>query len=139
MKKLGKARVIWCHAAGWPIHYGFCPSEKAWNRVLKEYKAPSEPYPTKDATIQTFTSSRSRTFCLLTVAERIDDYNDPNGTVGLIVHEATHIWQQVLISMGETDKPGCEIEAYAIQQITQQLLLAYEASRLRLFRRKKKK
>jgi hypothetical protein len=36
---------------------------------------------------------------------------------GLLAHEATHIWLDWLRSMGE-DKPGDEITAYAIQNLT---------------------
>lgn len=43
---------------------------------------------------------------------------------GLLVHEATHVFQYACTEMGET-KPGEEIEAYAIQWISQQLMWAY--------------
>lgn len=44
---------------------------------------------------------------------------------GLLVHEATHIWQAWCASAGETE-PGDETEAYSIQWISQQLMWEFE-------------
>jgi hypothetical protein len=43
----------------------------------------------------------------------------------LLVHEAVHIWQDVKHRIGE-DNPSSEFEAYAIQNISQELMLAYK-------------
>ena len=42
----------------------------------------------------------------------------------LLVHEAVHVWQRILHSMGETD-PSPEFEAYSIQGIAQNLMQSY--------------
>ena len=41
--------------------------------------------------------------------------------VGLLTHEATHIWQSIRDRIGERN-PGAEFEAYSVQWITQQLI-----------------
>lgn len=46
-------------------------------------------------------------------------------TYGLIVHEAVHVYQRTVESMGE-DSPSVEFEAYQIQAIAQRLMEMYE-------------
>jgi hypothetical protein len=53
--------------------------------------------------------------------------------VGLIVHEAMHVWRFVREKMGERE-PSLEFEAYAMQAISQNLIDAYEKTRGRLTR-----
>lgn len=52
---------------------------------------------------------------------------------GILVHEATHVWQQVRKTIGE-ELPSVEFEAYAMQAIAQGLLNAYEKTRGKIFR-----
>lgn len=44
----------------------------------------------------------------------------------ILVHEAVHVWQAHCEFIGE-DNPGVEVEAYAIQAISKQLMLSYDA------------
>ncbi|MDP1817983.1 MAG: hypothetical protein Q8K92_26255 [Leadbetterella sp.] len=44
--------------------------------------------------------------------------------VGLITHEAVHVWQEIKVSMGEHD-PSSEFESYSVQMLTQRIFEAY--------------
>jgi hypothetical protein len=121
-------KVVWCERGFLPTFYGFCPSEKAWRRDMKK-RGLDEPYPTTDARCTTFVQKSSgKTSVLVTVGEHIDDKDDPVGVVGLIVHEAVHVWQSVKEDIGESS-PSKEFEAYALQHIVQQLFGAYAKTR----------
>jgi len=45
--------------------------------------------------------------------------------VGLLIHEAVHVWQNVRDLISE-DRPSREFEAYSIQSIAQKLIDAYK-------------
>lgn len=74
------------------------------------------------------TASRTRT-CLVTVAAR-----PPLNTAALLVHEAAHVWQDICEGIGEA-RPSSEFEAYALQNIVEDLFTAYEKTRGPLFTR----
>lgn len=46
---------------------------------------------------------------------------------GLLVHEAMHIWRRIREELGEHE-PSAEMEAYAMQWISQELMQAYLGS-----------
>ena len=114
------------------VKIGFCPNEKAWRKYLKSINLPALPYPDSDACVQTFTCGAERS-CLVCVHPKFDRlYRSKHvSVVGLLVHECTHVWQQVLKHIGETEKPSSEIEAYNIQYIFQQIYSAYIRTRIK--------
>lgn len=50
---------------------------------------------------------------------------DPISVVGLLAHEAVHVWQSVQNYIGE-EHPSREFEAYSIQRILQDLLFSHQ-------------
>lgn len=60
---------------------------------------------------------------------------EPRIVADLLIHEATHIWQDIREGIGE-EKPSSEFEAYAMQNISAELFAAYEKTRGPLFRKR---
>lgn len=121
-------KVQWLTRGHFPTYVGFCPSAKAWRREMRRLDALDEPYPDTDAKCTRF-QVPGKTVVLITMAERLDE-KDALGRVGLLVHEVVHAWQYVCEDMGQRDRAGKEIEAYAIQTLTLDLLAAYSRTRL---------
>ena len=89
----------------------------------------SEPYPDTDGRCCTFENTKDSKVCVIvTISERIDVKNEPVAIVGLIVHEAAHVWQAIKKDIGEV-QPSPEFESYALQWIVMQLLDAYARTR----------
>lgn len=121
-------KVVWCNRGWYPIYYGFCPSEKAWKSALKRLGITSEPYPDTDGKC-TFLEKNGKDLCAIVT---IKDHSDPTEVIGILVHEAMHIWQAIKENIGEKD-PGHEQEAYAMQAMTMELIDAYNKTRKNLF------
>lgn len=120
-----KDRVVWCRQGWFPVPYGFVPSEKAWRAEMRGLKC-HEQYPASDARTTSFEKAGNLRL-YVTLNERLDSRN-PVGIVGLLVHEAVHVWQGMCEHCGE-DRAGKETEAYAIQLISSELIEAYSSTR----------
>lgn len=129
------SKTIWCDRGFQPHFFGFCPDEAAWKRLLRSFNHPTPvPYPVSAGACSIFDHSPGgKSSSVVTIAQDVDKRCTKQEIVGLIVHEATHVYQHMLESMGEKN-PSTEFEAYSMQGITQSLLSAYEASRKKLFR-----
>jgi hypothetical protein len=106
-------------------HLALCLSEAEYLAATKHLNI-SSPSPWinagADATMHTFETQDGQQSCIVCLGPV--DERSPIEIAGLLVHEATHIWQRYAESMGE-DRPGAEQEAYAIQAISQELMEAY--------------
>ena len=124
--------VLWIDRAMMelPMYVGLCISEKAFERELKRIKVDRANTPEwisnsqSDATAHYFEESESGRNCAIICMRNMDD-RDRVEVNGLLVHEAVHIWQWVKRYIGE-DNPSKEFEAYSIQHIAQELMIAYE-------------
>lgn len=125
--KVTTDKVKWLDGGFLPIYFCFCPSEKAWDREMKRLKIKDEPYPTTNGRCTTFFNLEGDVHdCIfVTIDSGIAKKFSRVQIEGVIIHEAVHVYQEALKSMGE-EKPGIEMEAYSIQGIAMQLLNAYE-------------
>uniref|UniRef100_A0A6M3LR09 Uncharacterized protein n=1 Tax=viral metagenome TaxID=1070528 RepID=A0A6M3LR09_9ZZZZ len=109
-----------------PFCIGLCLSERAFKAELKKLKVPRETWPewvspVHDAHVVTVSQESTRTkLCFVCV----DGVSDGEAMLGILVHEATHVWQAICEDMGE-DEPSSEFEAYALQKISQGLISAW--------------
>jgi hypothetical protein len=125
------SRVIWCDRGWQPHHYGFCPDKAAWDREMKRLGVTGTAYPATDGACSHFTNLKEASNCtIVTISTK---KRPPLVIVGLIVHEAMHVWREVRDSIGERH-PSAEFEAYSLQAITQNLISAYEKTRGKLCR-----
>jgi hypothetical protein len=109
-----------------PVYYGLCQSEKEFRKELKRLGIPKKDRPEfinpgADATVHFFEkdNATSAIVCLGSA-----DCHTPDEIVGLLIHEAVHIWQEIRSNIGEKN-PSSEFEAYSIQTIAQRLIEAY--------------
>lgn len=75
-----------------------------------------------DATTHTYTNKEGKMCCLVALATW--EGRDPVGIVGLLIHEAVHVWQHMCENIGEKN-PSSEFEAYSIQWISQELMRSF--------------
>ncbi len=120
-------KTFWVKCPLFPtFYYGFCPSEKAWYHEFKRLGKKDIPtYPKADGHAFFFNSNYAEVKgdCALVTLSNAEG-KDPIVIAGLLVHEAVHVKQRILRSIGE-DNVGDETEAYLLQTISQDLLWAY--------------
>lgn len=112
-----------------PICFGLCKDEESFKKELKRLGIKKKDRPDfmknghSDATAHFFDTSNNASHCCIVCVP-----NNKKATkvqiYALLVHEAVHIWQHIKENIGER-WPGAEQEAYAIQNISQELFMAY--------------
>lgn len=119
------AKVVWLDRGWQPVFYGFCPSEAAWKREMRKMKVKGEAYPGNAGCVTTFTHD-GKTCCIVTLGEAAEAPGRTRVEIaGLLVHEATHVWQKVREAMNDPGQPSVEFEAYSVQAIFQGLYQAW--------------
>lgn len=113
-----------------------CLTEEHFLQACKHMRVKSPPdfmsSTHANATMHTFSGERGVT-CVVCMGDCAN--RDPVEIVGLLTHEAVHVWQEYCAAIGEK-QPAVEQEAYAVQSITQSLVDEYDRQRP-LFRREK--
>lgn len=115
-----------------PYCYALCLSESEFTRELRRLKIPPAKQPAfigngissgSNATTHFFEKNKGNN--LSAVVCLGDTKKIPiESILALLTHESVHIWQAIRDEIGET-KPSHEFEAYAIQQIAQNLMQSY--------------
>lgn len=123
------AQARWCDRTlvENPYYVGLCLSEEAFQRELRRLRVPRSSWPVwvsanGDATTHFFENGSGRLMAIVSIRPRGDV--TPIQVASLLVHEAVHVWQEARASMGEIH-PSPEFEAYSIQGIAQNLMVAY--------------
>lgn len=111
-----------------PYHLGLCLSAKAFRKALRGLGIPKADRPGfvtpgSDATTYFFERG-DKGLCAIVCIGRKPKGTSRSAVCGLLIHEAMHVWQRARRAMGE-HAPGDEGEAYAVQNIAQQLMEAY--------------
>lgn len=123
--------IAWCSKTlvQNPWNYCLVLTQKELEKVLKKNKIneiadDDERLKSAAATVSFYTSPKG---CKIAIVKLGQNYKKYSKIVmySLLVHEATHIWQAVRETLYE-DEPSSEFEAYSIQKISYELMLAYE-------------
>lgn len=105
-----------------------CLSERDFRTALRELNVPKDRSPAwvdacASAACHTFTREGAMPTCVVCLRDAFGE--DPIVVAGLLVHEAVHVWQTAREALTPTSAPGIELEAYAIQNISQELMRAF--------------
>ncbi|OGW44468.1 MAG: hypothetical protein A2Y66_01875 [Nitrospirae bacterium RBG_13_41_22] len=116
---MDKAVIKYYNIGPYPVWFGFTTSEKAFKQELKRLGIKEQidfVLSGTNASTKTFEKNNELT---IIVTLKYNDKNKIDQILGLCVHEAVHVWRQVLDHIREKEKPSSEIEAYHIQNIAQ--------------------
>ena len=127
------AKVSWISRAviESPYCIGLCLSEDAYRRQLRRLKVKGWEVEDwipcdSDACVQTLANQDSGEQCFIVCLDAKGHKRDE--VIGLLVHEAVHVWQGIVEGIGE-DHPSSEFEAYAIQRIALHLVGGYDMAK----------
>ena len=115
-----------------PYCVGLCQTEAQYRHELKRLKVPNHKdsewiASDKDGNVTEILKNDGAERCFI-VSVRATRSTKPIEAIGLIIHEAVHVWQFIREGIGE-DEPSHEFEAYSIQRIAQNLIEAYNVSK----------
>ena len=122
-----------------PLSYGLCITQKDFEKELKRLKIPAENrfnINKSPGAVYEFENDDGRVCCIVTISEDTQKL-ERNQITTLLVHEAVHVFQSIKELLGEHE-PSTEFEAYSIQNISHNLLEAYDAMTLKQFKADKK-
>jgi len=113
-----------------PFFYALCLREKDFHAELKHIKLPKKVWPEyiknwhSSATCHWFTNEKKQTVTAIICMQGWEQREDI-AVYGLLTHEAVHLWQEAKELYGEKS-PSIEFEAYAIQNIAQNLFQQFK-------------
>lgn len=123
-----------------PYYFRLCLTEKEFHRELKRLELPRGEWPDfvlnpqSQATTHLLHSREGKRLAIVCMR----DWEKWSGIeiAGLLVHEATHIWQEGMRDIGERS-PSDEFMAYGIQLLSQELMESFvrQSGKLRALER----
>ena len=108
-------------------YLALCTTEKDFHKALKKLGVPVADWShwiDPDAHARTHALTAKGKFCCIVCIEANPEGILPAQIVALLAHEAVHVKQKYMEFIGERD-PSPEFEAYVVQNIVQELVLAY--------------
>lgn len=104
-------------------------SQEEFDQALRDLDIAVEGHPFVNpgshATTHTYTSVKGSLASIVGLSMESAAKVDPIDVAALLVHEAVHVWQNLESGAGQMGCFGTEGEAYAIQNISAQLMDAY--------------
>lgn len=133
--------VVWCDRGLIlsSYHFALCLTEETYHAELDRLEVPanirSDWVSRNSHATAHFFYNKDKEIAIVCVKQipRVH----PTIMVGLLIHEAVHIWQHICESIGE-HHPSKEFEAYSIQHISQELIKAYSLAKVQLKHKRKK-
>ena len=107
--------------------YRLCVTEKEFHKELKRLKLAKSVWPKflksthANATTHYFEAPSGELCAIVCMPADEAEKRSNDAIYGLLVHEAMHIWRVCREAIGE-DHPSAEVEAYAMQRISQNLI-----------------
>jgi hypothetical protein len=111
------------------IHYTLCTTWPMFVKELKHLNLPPNQYPDPPtnhykACTHTFSNSKTGEIACVILFPKHKGH-DMIEITGLLVHEGMHVWQKTRDFIKEAN-PSAEFEAYAMQNISQNLLEEFQ-------------
>lgn len=107
-------------------YLALCCSEADFEKALKHLKVVEKvPFlgsETANASTHSLVNREGNLCCIVCLGST--EGKTPIQVAALLIHEAVHVWREFRAWIGEKE-PSSEFEAYSIQYIAQELMLAY--------------
>ena len=128
-----KNHVWWMSAQAWPTYVGFCPSERAYKKYLKEHTQDKDEYPRTGGHVKVFENEKERSITVLVfIGDHVDKSTDRVGIAAIIAHECMHVMQRIHRDMGVRERDD-EVEAYTLQNLMHFVMDIYNQTRVKRF------
>jgi hypothetical protein len=104
------------------VNLTLCTSQKEFDAICKYLKVPTEEWLECSARVVTFEKRELNGINCIVCIELT--HENPIGIASTLVHEATHVKQNLMRFIGE-DTPSKEFEAYVMENISERLFTEY--------------
>jgi len=116
-----KAHIRYFDVGPYPVWFGFTTNENKFQKELKRLGIKEDVDFVscgKDATAHFF-EQQGKLNVIVTISGLKKRKKEE--VIGLLIHEAVHVWHEICDYIGERD-PGVEISCYSIQNIAQSMI-----------------
>ena len=107
--------------------FALCVNADEWEAAHDELELPEEgrpEFPEQGIAATSTSITKQGLSCIVALNLMDEDHATPHA-LGLLAHEATHIFQDFAEDIGE-EKPSAEFMAYSIQHFTSELINSYQ-------------